>query len=374
MKKTLICLLSLILLLAIPFSATHAAETPGDLLITSEPIEGGVGDIVRVNFYLYPNLPDGLKLNSISCMIKFDPEFLKFGTINQIDEEANLESLMKGKSSLFLHNEPEPGLLKLAFSDGYGIEKEGFWFQAEFRIEKEGATDFVFNGFSYSAISDETGKMESFYIDPVSVGGVYTSGEAVPTDGAANETFAPLSPSIETPAASTPTPKPVTTPGQTVPVTTTLPTFSALPSATSGPVTKHPQVTPTPAPSRSSETDAPASGTPETTTPVTSAPATEAPASSEPTGSAPVDTEAPASSEPTEVPETTEAPEQTPATIPISDETPEPTSSEHPSEGGDAPAEGTMSTFAKIAIIGGIAALIGVGILLIVLILKRRSA
>lgn len=94
MRKTLAYLLILVLLLALPLSLTHAEEERGELLITSEPVEGQVGEIVKVNFYLYPNLPEGLKLDSLSCSIKFDPEILTFGTINQVDETANLTSLM----------------------------------------------------------------------------------------------------------------------------------------------------------------------------------------------------------------------------------------------------------------------------------------
>jgi len=360
MKKTFAGLLILVLLLALPLSMTYAAEERGELLITSEPVEGKVGDIVKVNFYLYPNLPDGLKLNSITCMIKFDPAFLKFGTINQIDEEGNQTSLMKGKGSLFLFNESEPGLLKLAFSDGYGVEAEGFWFQAEFRIETDGACDFVINGFSYSAINDEEDKTVSFYIDPVSVGGIYTEGQSVPTDGAAEETYEPISPVIESSAPATPTARP-STPPPTVPVTTTLPTFSARPTSSDGIVTPRPPVTPTPVPSASAETAAPTSQAPDTT----EGPVAEV-------------SPAPNSEQPTDLPENSEEPLESEEPLPVEVVTPDPNETDPkaspvPAE-RDSAGNDSLSTFAIIAIIGGIAAVIGVGILLIVLVLKRRNA
>lgn len=359
MKKTLAILLILALSVALTLSLAYAADEPGELLITSDPVEGNVGDIVKVNFYLYPNLPEGLKLDSISCMIKFDPEVLKFGTINQDDDENNKTSLMKGKGSLFLFNEPNPGELKLAFSDSYGVDAEGFWFQAEFRIEKEGATEFVFNGFSYSGI-DSSYKGTSFYIDPVSVGGVYTQGQAVPSDGASTETFAPLTPAVETKEPATATPK-ATTPPPTIPITTTLPIYSAHPTGSAGIVTPPAQVTATPAPTASEETAAPVSEPPAATEdPI--AEGTPAPDGTEPapTADQPVNSEEP---------------------IPVDDGTPEPGTEDPDNISTPAPADPSgqnggngLSTFAVVGIIAGIVAVIGGGILLIVLILKRRSA
>ena len=366
MKKTLACLLILALLLSLTLSLTYAEDRLGELLITSDPVEGNVGDIVKVNFYLYPNLPEGLKLESITCVIKFDPEVLKFGTINQFDDKENKESLMKGKASLFQFNEPTPGELKLTFADGFGVDAEGFWFQAEFRIEKEGATDFVFNGFLYSGI-DESYKSTSFYIDPASIGGVYTPGQALPTDGASTETFAPLSPAIESKEPATATPK-ASTPPPTVPITSTLPTFSALPTSSSGGiVTTPPRVTATPAPSASTETAAPASGMPdETEGPV--AEATPSPDGTEPAPD-------------TEQPENTEIPSDSAEPIPVDEGTPEPLTptpqndpsneQNDPSDGND---DGKLSPFAIAGIIGGIVAVIGLGVLAIVLILKKRNA
>ena len=193
MKRFFAVFVTLILLFSMTLGITSAAET-GEMLIASEKVTGTVGAVVEVEFYLYPNLPDERKLDSLSGMLKFDPEFLTFGTINLTDEEKNLSSLMNGKASNFQFHEKEPGEIRFAFSDAYGVDAEGFWFQAEFRIEKEGATEFIFNGISYAGlktIKNEDGSTTyntiSYTIEPVSRGGIYTEGEAMPTDSAPSD-------------------------------------------------------------------------------------------------------------------------------------------------------------------------------------------
>lgn len=245
MKRILAVMIAAVLLFAVPVLSGVAASDAelGEMLIESVSVTGAVGDIVKVNFELYPNLPDGRKMDSLSGSMKFDPEFVTLGAINQVDEENNLTSLMKGKASSFQYNidENDKGMMRFAFIDAFGIEAEGFWFQAEFRIEKEGATDFVFNSITYTGM-DEEYKTVTYYIEPKSVGGIYTEGESVPTDSAADETFAPLTPAVATPVVVTPTPKPSNS-GQVVPITSTLPTVSAQVSAPDGIVTPQPAVT-----------------------------------------------------------------------------------------------------------------------------------
>ena len=245
MKRILAVMIAAVLLFAVPILSGEAAgdEELGEMLIESISVTGAVGEIVKVNFELYPNLPDGRKLDSLSGSMKFDSEFVTLGAINQVDEEKNLTSLMKGKASAFVYNEDkdDDGKIIFAFSDAYGVEAQGFWFQAEFRIEKEGATGFVFNGIRYTGL-DADYKTVSYYIEPVTVGGIYTEGESVPTDGAADETYAPYTPAIATPVVVTPTPKPSNS-GQVVPITSTLPTVSAQVSAPDGIVTPPPAVT-----------------------------------------------------------------------------------------------------------------------------------
>lgn len=245
MKRLLAVMIAAVLLLAVPILSGKAAGDAelGEMLIESVSVTGEVGEIVKVNFELYPNLPDGRKMDSFQGTMKFDSEFVTLGAINQVDEENNLTSLMKGKASLFTYSKDknDEGTILFGFCDPYGIESQGFWFQAEFRIEKEGSTDFVFNGITYTGM-DEEFKTVKYYIEPVAVGGIYTEGESVPTDGAADETYAPITPAIETPVVVTPTPKPSNS-GQKVPITSTLPTVSANATAQSGIVTPPPAAT-----------------------------------------------------------------------------------------------------------------------------------
>ena len=361
MKRILAVMIAAVLLLAAPVLPGKAASDAelGEMLIESVSVTGEVGEIVKVNFELYPNLPDGRTLDSLEGSMKYDPEFVTLGAINQVDEENNLTSLMKGKASFFQYNidENNKGTMRFVFIDAYGVENEGFWFQAEFRIEKEGATDFVFNSITYTGLqtvenADGTKSYNtvSYYIEPFSVGGIYTEGESVPTNGAEEETFAPLTPAVATPVVVTPTPKPSNN-GQDVPITSTLPTVSAAISTHSGIVTPPPAVTSmpmtTPAPYES-RTDAPEDA--QTQQPDPNVEATAAAESSE-TG------------------------EQ--GTYSIEDETGEP-GTQGNQNGGKQNAPGgnettQSNTLLVIGVIIGIVAVLGLGALAIVLILKRRG-
>ena len=353
MKRILAVMIAAVLLFAVPVLSGKAASDAelGEMLIESVSVTGAVGDIVKVNFELYPNLPDGRKLDSLSGSMKFDPEFVTLGAINQVDEENNLTSLMKGKASAFLYNidDNDKGLMRFAFSDAYGIEAEGFWFQAEFRIEKEGATDFVFNSITYTGMDAEY-KTITYYIEPQSVGGIYTEGESVPTDGAADETFAPLTPAIATPVVVTPTPKPSNS-GQDVPITSTLPTVSADVTAHSGIVTPPPAVTSMPV-----TTPAPYEG-------ITAAPQD-------------AQTQPPEQNAEATAPQgSTEPGEQ--GSYTIEDETGESGTQGNQNGEKQNTTDGTettqSNTLLMIGVIIGIVAVLGLGALAIVLILKRRG-
>ncbi|MBQ6235701.1 MAG: hypothetical protein IJK54_07250 [Clostridia bacterium] len=358
MKRILAVMIAAVLLFAVPILSGEAAGNAelGEMLIESIPVSGAVGDIVKVNFELYPNLPDDRKLDSFSGTMKFDPEFVTLGAINQVDEENNLTSLMKGKASSFQYNVNDDGTMRFVFIDAYGVEKEGFWFQAEFRIEKEGATAFVFNSIEYTglqAVVNEDGTTSyntvSFYLEPFSTGGIYTEGESIPTDGAADETFAPLTPAIATPVVVTPTPKPSNS-GQDVPITSTLPTVSADATAHSGVVTPPPAVTSMPL-----------------TTP---APYDDKTAAPDNTETQPLDPNAEATA-----PQESGTGEQ--GSYTIEDETGENGTQGNENGGKQNTTDGNetqqSNTLLVIGVIIGIVAVLGLGALAIVMILKRRG-
>ena len=362
MKRLLSAMIALVLLLAIPIASVEAAGDAelGEMLISSEKQSVAVGDVVKVNFELYPNLPDGRKLDSLSGSMKFDTDFLSFGTINQVDEQNNLTSLIKGKASSFQYKfDEKTGTIRFAFIDAYGVDAEGFWFQAEFRVEKEGSTDFVFNGISYTGVDNQY-QTVSFRLDPVSVGGLYTEGESVPTDGAAEETFAPLTPAVNTPVPVTPTPKPSNS-GQSVPVTSTLPTYSAKPSDSTTVVTPAAAVTSMPV-----ITPGTASGTAKATESASAVQTdTPAPAVPDATSSSGTDPQA-------EVPDATDSPSGIVDIEPT--ETAAPTTPDKPIQDSadDNPAQQT-NMLLVIGVIIGIVAVIGLGALAIILVLKRRN-
>lgn len=352
MKRILAVMIAAVLLFAVPIVSGEAAGNAelGEMLIESIPVSGAVGDIVKVNFELYPNLPDDRKLDSLSGTMRFDSEFVTLGAINQVDEENNLTSLMKGKASAFQYNidENDKGLMKFAFIDGYGIDAEGFWFQAEFRIEKEGSTSFVFNSITYTGM-DADYKTITYYIEPKPVGGIYTEGESIPTDGTADETFAPLTPAIATPVVVTPTPKPSNS-GQDVSITSTLPTVSADATAHSGVVTPPPAVTSMPM-----------------TTP---APYDDKTAAPDNTETQPLDPNAEATA-----PQESGTGEQ--GSYTIEDETGENGTQGNQNGGKQNTTDGNetqqSNTLLVIGVIIGIVAVLGLGALAIVMILKRRG-
>lgn len=360
MKRFLAAVIVLLMIFAFPIASDSAADTTaklGELLITSQKVSGKVGDVVRVDFYLYANLPEGKKLDALEAIMKYDPNIIKFGAINQEDTENNLKSFMKGKASMFTPNTKEDGIIKLAYIDGYGVEANGFWFQVEFRIESEGATDFVFNGIKYTGI-DDTYKADSFYIEPVSVGGIYTEGQEEPTNGPVEETFAPLTPAVNTPAPVTPTPKP-SHQSQPVPVTSSLPTYEAKPTP-NGVVTPQPAVTSMPM-----TTNAGGDTAPQETDSAAQSVETTPEGNQDPIAELTTDA-------PTEPPLVVE--EQTAA--PAQQQNEGTTSTEVSVDGSktnEAVEEEPMNLPLVIGVLVGIAAVVGLGILAIVLILKRRN-
>ena len=186
MKRFLACLLAAVMVLALIPAKSFAdkEDTKGELLIVADPetVYGAVDDLVKVNFYLYPNLPDDRLLDTIEGRILYDPDKLTFGAINTKDDELNLKSFLEVGSTMPITYSPEPGEIRFVYIDAYGWKTEGFWIQIVFRINKEGASAIVFNGVRYTGLDKSTLSSVSFYLDPVQVGGVATEGETVPTE------------------------------------------------------------------------------------------------------------------------------------------------------------------------------------------------
>ena len=68
MKRFTAILIALALILTLPLAISQAAgkSEKGDLIIASLTTTGEVGEIVKVNFELYANLPEDRKLDSLS--------------------------------------------------------------------------------------------------------------------------------------------------------------------------------------------------------------------------------------------------------------------------------------------------------------------
>lgn len=392
MKKRCFAWILILALAVLLLPATGVAATEGEMLLTSEPVEGAVGDIVKVEFYCYPNLPEGELLDSLEFSLSYDPEMLTFGSFNMRDEEKNLASMMYGKSAQPpMWNLKEPGLIVLAWAELFGTDQQGFLFQLEFRIEKEGASDFLFNSVRYHTINGESyASVASYYINPVHIGGVKTAGEEIPEEPETAETYAPLEPAMETPAPQpTDTPKP-SNGGQTVPKTSSLPEPTNIPTKNpeaTGIVTPEPAVTSmpmnTPAATQSAAATAKPTAKTNPTQKATQAPATtDAPNTEAPNTEAP-NTEAPETQQPEE-PETTPEPnEQVEATdepLVVTESTPDIDPDKTNPEGPNGtpenvkPASGQQPNRALvIAVIAGIVVVILLAALAIVLILIHNK-
>lgn len=359
MKRKLAWLIILALILTFIPAVSNAADE-GEMLITSDPIQGTVGEIVKVDFYCYPNVPEGEYLESLQFTFTYDPELLTLGSLNLKDDDNNLKSmLILGKGAQWpMWNVKEPGLLILAWSEPFGTEEQGFLMQLEFRVEKEGTCAFLFNSVQYSTITIEGttySRGGSYFINPVQTGGIYTEGNVLPEEPDPDTTFVPIAPVVETPE-----PKPTDTPrpsngGHTVPQTSTLPLPTNLQTARpTGIVTLPPAVTPAPISTPSGTQNAPAS----------SAAQTDQPSGN--TTDAPLDPNA--TVEATAVPE------------PVAEATSEPDNSKivQPTASPDQTnPEGEPNQALVIAIIAGIVVVILLAVLAIILVLvhnkKQRS-
>ena len=242
MKRSLAVLLALALLFALPIAASEAAAN-GEMLITSEKVTGKVNDVVTVDFYLYPNLPDGQKLESLSCTLKYDPELLTLGSISYIIPEENLTTCLKGNCPIYRDYEDKEnnkGVVLFAFADAFGVEQGGFWFRAEFRIEKEGSSSFQFLGIEYSGLDGENHSVPYTLSDQKSVGGVSTPTPTTTPTPTNKPTTKPTSGNTTPTPAATATPTAATnaTPSSqstntTAPSDTPAPQTTAVPTATS---------------------------------------------------------------------------------------------------------------------------------------------
>ena len=89
MKKIGLAWILILALTVLLLPAATGAATEGEMLLTSDPVEGAVGDIVKVDFYCYPNLTENELLDSLEFSLAYDPEMLTFGSFNMRDEENN---------------------------------------------------------------------------------------------------------------------------------------------------------------------------------------------------------------------------------------------------------------------------------------------
>jgi hypothetical protein len=359
MKRKLAWLLIVALLLMLFPVVTNAMEE-GEMLLTSESVQGAVGDIVKVDFYCYPNLDEGLVMDSFEGTLDYDPEMLTLGSINLRDEEQNLNSLMNSKSPLWIPSKSEAGKLAFAYADAFGTDANGFLFQLEFRIEKEGACEFVFNGIRYHAIDASSYRsVGSFYINPVQIGGVYTEGYEITENGTPAATYDPLEPAVETQRPqATDTPKPSNS-GHSVPQTSQLPEPSIIATPDSGLVTPKPPVTSMPMNTPSGATIAPTEA------------ATEAPATDDPNGTVETTEPAAETQEPGTETDATEAPVAEVTAEPVGTiETPKPTA--EPGNTDPNPVQQPNRALV-IAVIAGIVVVILLAILAIILILIRNK-
>lgn len=188
MKKIICGILSALLVFGF-VSAAFAAPTLGKAELTAEPVYGKVGDIVLVNVYLTANLRNEYTLDSMQGTLIYDPEYLTFGDYQLKDAENRLDSVSNSASGMWVLNGNEKGIVKFAFASSVGIEQDGFLIQLRFRIEKEGTSNILLNGFEYHDFSLSYQDGESYYLEPFILTGISTEGYTPDVDADVNLEF-----------------------------------------------------------------------------------------------------------------------------------------------------------------------------------------
>lgn len=188
MKRIICCLLSALLVFGL-VSTSFAAPSLGNAELTAEPVYGKVGDIVTVNVYLTANLRNEYTLDSMQGSLIYDSEYLTYGDYQLKDADNGLDSVSNSASGMWLFNGNEKGVVKFAFASSAGIEQDGFLIQLRFRIEKEGTSNIILNGFEYHDYSVSKADGQGYYLEPFILTGVSTEGYTPDIDADVNMEF-----------------------------------------------------------------------------------------------------------------------------------------------------------------------------------------
>lgn len=202
MKKFVSILVLIALLTALLPVTAFAAEEKGTAVLEAEPVTAAVGDVFVVNVYLYPHLSANYALDSLQGVLTYDANLLTFGSVVLKDDANSLNSTLNSSASYWSVNTNIAGEIRFAYADPYGTDKEGFMMQLQFRLDKEGATSFIINGFQYSGYKSSDNTTVRYYLDPVQVGGAGSAGNTIPSMGS-SVTYKPMEAAQQTAAPTT---------------------------------------------------------------------------------------------------------------------------------------------------------------------------
>ncbi|MDO4565490.1 MAG: hypothetical protein Q4C04_07750 [Clostridia bacterium] len=182
MKKLISCLLALTLI----FSFSALASADDTIIDFSSPIvSGAVGDTVAVDIDIITTLTGEAQINSLSFELRFDADAVRLTGVRTDDNNMMLSDFFADASSP-IFNQPEEGLLILAWADTYGSNVSGLFLSFEFEILNSNGSPLTLNDIQFSILETPSSAQVSYNMNPVALGGIAVGSATVPTPNPSN--------------------------------------------------------------------------------------------------------------------------------------------------------------------------------------------
>lgn len=187
-KKLTVLLTALLLLTALPLTASHAAV---EAKIEVMAVDGAVGDVVEIPLVI----TDCEGLDSLEFRINYDASALKFVRLDNGDVF---------ESEFLISNPAEAGLVRVATISAYGLTQSGTLLTLKMKVLKDSGSVVTITDAIATSVDPENDFLQSKAYLTVTDGGVSVGGNALP----ASQT----TPWIAETPEPTPSPEPTATP------------------------------------------------------------------------------------------------------------------------------------------------------------------
>ena len=199
MKRRILSIIMVALLL-LPASLTLAASVP--VTITSEDVQGNVGDTVSVALNIKVEAPKlGQTMDSLQFVLEYDSAALEYVSIQEVSQ--NSITILGAQYDCDVAT--KAGAVAFAASATGGGTGSGVLMHVRFRILSAASTMLVLKKVSYSFVTTSSGSQRGYTGGTVNLG--HVTGQSVPTT-VAPATFAPYTPSTSGDPSSLPTDEP----------------------------------------------------------------------------------------------------------------------------------------------------------------------